>query len=189
MHLTLQAERGWPWVDPGEPGWVLTGSCSQGRASKALVFLQTVSFSMCWRLRNLTGVGASNEDFTRNPEHGASWRGSAYKARLACSHTRPGSHPGHMLKVRVEPGSILHPQPAQFLERSTSGNEHQKQNVCTRGVGRKRHAWQPVITSLPPTGKWTGKVPEADLQSTCSVVGCKEGEEEKNEHLGILPYF
>lgn len=57
------------------------------------------------------------------------------------------------------------------------------------GWGESWHAWQPVITSLPPVGKWTGKVPESGLQSTCSVVGCKEGEEGKNEPLGILPYF
>lgn len=38
-------------------------------------------------------------------------------------------------------------------------------------------------------GEVDGKVPESGLQGTCSVVGCKEGEEGKKEPLGILPYF
>lgn len=40
----------------------------------------------------------------------------------------------HILKVQVKPGSILNPQPAQFLERLTGRNEPQKYQVRTPGV-------------------------------------------------------
>lgn len=82
-----------------------------------------------------------------------------------CTHNQLSSWKGQPVEMSIRNRTFAH---EGWGENSIPGNLS-SQPFLPRGSGRK--------------------VPESGLQGTCSVVGCKEGEEGKKEPLGILPYF